>query len=213
MDRKTAFLEVRLRRTVPPDISIHPSTLGGMTIARALRVFFKGSLALVSVWRSPADRAAEEGLVRMKALVHERFPGVNHLTPAELALWLADPNRVPPVLLDVRTRPEFEVSHLQGARWVAPQMPAKDLLPTLPTDRPVVLYCSVGYRSADCATRLLRAGFTQVLNLEGSLFQWANEGRPLESGNGAATQVHPYSTRFGKLLAPERRAPLSRKSP
>lgn len=183
-----------------------------MTVARALRVFFKGSLALVSVWSSPAGRAAENGLVRMKALVHERFPGVIHLTSAELATWLADSHRVPPVLLDVRSRAEFEVSHLQGARWVAPNTPARDLLPLLPADRPVVLYCSVGYRAAACATRLRRAGFMHVLNLEGSLFQWANEGRPMESGNGVATQVHPYSRSFGKLLAPERRAPLPRKS-
>jgi len=179
-----------------------------MTIGRALRVFGKGSLALLSVWLSPAGRAADDGLEKMKALVHERFPAVKHLTPSDLASWLGDTNRVAPVLLDVRSRAEFAVSHLTGARWVDPETPALDLVPTLPTNRPVVLYCSVGYRSAQCASRLFRVGFTNVINLEGSLFQWANEGRPLANEGGVATRVHPYSERFGKLLKPQLRAPL-----
>jgi len=184
-----------------------------MTARRAIGVFIQGSLGLISIWRSPADQAAEEGLRRMKALVRRRFPEVQHLTPEELAAWLGDPNRVPPLLLDVRTRTEFDVSHLPGARHVDPQIPASRLQPMLPADAPVVMYCSVGYRSAACATRLLKAGCTQVFNLEGSLFQWANEGRPLESNGQPARTVHPYSERFGKLLAPELRAPATPRNP
>ncbi len=179
-----------------------------MTVGQALRVFWKGSTALISVWATPVDRAAETGLARMKALVHERFPGIPHLNTAELAAWLSDVRRIQPVLLDLRSRAEFDVSHLEGARWVEPETTAADLIPTLPNDRPVVLYCSVGYRSAACATRLIRAGFTNLSNLEGSLFQWANEGRPLAREGGVATTVHPYSRRFGRLLKPGLRDPL-----
>jgi rhodanese-related sulfurtransferase len=185
-----------------------------MTLRQALGVFLKGSLGLLSIWWSPAGRAAEDGLQRMKDLVHERFPDVRHLTPAELAAWMADTNRMPPLLLDVRTRAEYGVSHLPGARQVDPESPAARLLPMLPTNAPVVVvYCSVGYRSADCATRLLRAGFTNVLNLEGSIFQWANEGRPLESEGRPVRLVHPYSEGFGKLLLPELRAPATPREP
>ena len=184
-----------------------------MTLRQAFGVFFKGSLGLLSIWMSPAGRAAEEGLEKMKALVHERFPTVRHLTSAELASWLADTHRVQPLLLDVRTRVEFDVSHLPGARHVDPDIPAAQLVPTIPAGQPVVVYCSVGYRSADCATRLLKAGFTNVTNLEGSIFQWANEGRPIEAGGRPATQVHPYSSSFGKLLKPELRAPATPRDP
>jgi len=179
-----------------------------MTAGQAIRVFVKGSLALLSVWLSPAGRAADEGLAKMKALVHARFPDVNHLNTAQLAAWLADADRVQPVLLDVRSSAEFTVSHLPGARHVDPQSAAAELIPSLPANRPVVLYCSVGYRSAHYATRLRKAGFTHVVNLEGSLFQWANEGRPLAREGGAARQVHPYGESFGKLLKPELRAPI-----
>jgi len=184
-----------------------------MTLQRAFGVFVKGSLGLLSIWTSPAGQAAEDGLQRMKALVRERFPEVRHLTTGELAAWIADTHRAAPLLLDVRTRTEFEVSHLPGARQVDPGVTAAALAPTLPTNAPVVVYCSVGYRSADCATRLARAGFTNVLNLEGSIFQWANEGRPLESGGQAVRKVHPYSGSFGKLLLPELRAPATPLNP
>ena len=184
-----------------------------MTLRQALGVFFKGSLGLLSIWMSPVGQAAEDGLEKMKALVHERFPGVKHLTTEQLAVWLADTHRLQPVLLDTRTAAEFEVSHLPRARQVDPGVSAAQLIPKLPPGTPVVVYCSVGYRSADCATRLVKAGFTNVINLEGSIFQWANEGRPLESGGKPATQVHPYSESFGKLLKPELRAPATPRTP
>lgn len=184
-----------------------------MTLRQALGVFFRGSLGLLSIWMSPTGRAAEDGLEKMKALVHDRFPSVRHLTSTQLSEWLADRQRVPPVLLDIRSRAEFEVSHLAGARHVDPAIPAAELVPTLPAGQPVVVYCSVGYRSAHCATRLLKEGFTNVLNLEGSLFQWANEGRPMEAEGRPVKQVHPYSARFGKLLRPELRAPATPREP
>jgi 3-mercaptopyruvate sulfurtransferase SseA len=64
----------------------------------------------------------------------------------------------------------------------------------------------VGYRSSELATRLQRAGQTNVTNLEGSIFQWANEGRALEASGKPATRVHPYNEKFGRLLKPELRA-------
>lgn len=146
-----------------------------------------------------------DGMDGMKTLVRERFPEVQQLQPAELAAWLADTNRVQPVLLDVRTKAEFAVSHLPGARQVEPKAVAADLVATLPTNRPVVVYCSVGYRSSELAARLRRVGVTNVLNLEGSIFQWANEGRPVERDGQPVREVHPYNETFGHLLKEELR--------
>ncbi len=151
------------------------------------------------VLAAPADFAA------MKRTVRARFPEVAQLSTAELAAWLADPRRAPPILLDVRTEPEFAVSHLHGARRVEPAAQADALLPLLPPGRPVVAYCSVGYRSSAVAERLQKAG-VQVFNLEGSIFQWANEGRPLEAGGRPADKVHPYNEKFGKMLDEKKRA-------
>ena len=131
----------------------------------------------------------------VKARIAKEFPNVKSISTAELAK--AEPK---PVLLDVRTAAEFDVSHLSGARHVDPDAAASKV--ALPKNAPIVTYCAVGYRSAKFAQRLQEAGFTNVRNLEGSIFQWANEGRPVEPG----TKVHPYNKKWGVLLDAERRA-------
>lgn len=183
--------------------------LEGMTVGQAIRVFFKGSWAVLTVWTSPSGQASTLGMARMQALVLERFGVLPHLTTDQLSAWMSDPTREQPFLLDVRSMEEFEVSHLAGAAWASPHSQASELMARIPADRPVVVYCSIGYRSAQCVSRLLEAGFTRVMNLEGSLFQWANEGRPLARFEGPASQVHPYSSWFGKLLRPEMRAKVT----
>jgi hypothetical protein len=75
-----------------------------------------------------------------------------------------------------------------------------------PLDLPIVTYCSVGYRSGAFAERLRSAGFTNVVNLEGSIFRWANEGRPLFRSARPVTEVHPYNRTWGLLLKEDRRA-------
>ncbi|MFM7100362.1 MAG: rhodanese-like domain-containing protein [Verrucomicrobiota bacterium] len=159
-----------------------------------------------SLWAVVRAEDPATGLEHWKKTVRTRFPEVRQLSVAELAAWLADTNRVPPQLLDVRTAPEFAVSHLPGARQVDPRSPAPDLLRSLDRTRPVVVYCSVGWRSSDLATRLQQSGCTNVLNLEGSAFAWASEGRTLVSSNGATRRVHPYNETFGRLLRPENQA-------
>jgi len=139
--------------------------------------------------------------------VREKFPGVKQLSTTNLVGWLADPSRPQPQLLDVRTPQEYAVSHLPGARQVSPDAKAEEVLAKLDRQRPVVVYCSVGYRSSKLAERLQAAGLVEILNLEGSIFAWANEDRPLEKDGQPATRVHPYSQRYGQMLKPGRRAP------
>ena len=142
----------------------------------------------------------------MKRTVRSRFPEVAQLSTGELAAWLGDPKRPPPILLDVRTEKEFAVSHLRGAMRVEPSAKADEVLARLPAGRPVVAYCSVGYRSSALAERLKKAGVGAIYNLEGSIFQWANEGRPLEADGHPADKVHPYNAKFGKMLDEKKRA-------
>ncbi len=147
------------------------------------------------------------GWQTVKAEVRHKFPMVPRLQTGELAAWIADRNRPRPLLLDVREPAEFAFSHLAGARRVDPAAdPAR--LADLPKDQPIVAYCSVGYRSAQFAERLRQAGFTDVYNLEGSIFQWAGEDRPLSRDGQPVKQVHPYSRTWGLLLRPELRAPV-----
>lgn len=153
-----------------------------------------------------ASAGAGSELDDVRAKVRAKYPTVRQLSTAELAAWLADTNRPPPMLLDVRTEAEHAVSHLPGARRVDPRSSASQIAGALESGRPVVTYCSVGYRSSQIAARLQKAGLTNVFNLDGSIFQWANEGRPLEQEGKPTKLVHPYNNTFGKLLPEEHRA-------
>lgn len=140
--------------------------------------------------------------------IREKFPGVKQFSTGDLAAWLADGKRAKPVLLDVREADEWKVSHLAGAKNTPAGTKPEEALAGVAKDAPVVVYCSVGYRSSAFAEKLQKAGWTNVVNLEGSIFQWANEGRPVVDDKGAATKVHPYDAKWGELLKPELRAPL-----
>lgn len=64
----------------------------------------------------------------------------------------------------------------------------------------IVVYCSVGYRSSRLARQLRTRGVKNVFNLEGSLFKWANEGRPVYRGSERVQEVHPFDEDWGELL-------------
>ena len=146
----------------------------------------------------------------LKKSLRHRFPNVEWITTANLANWLADKKRPQPILLDVRTEDEWNVSRLPGSRRVAPNASVEEAAPGIPKETPIVTYCAVGYRSAALATKLMEAGFTSVGNLDGSIFQWANEHRPLVRDNKPVTTVHPYSSLWGRLLNDDVRAPLTK---
>lgn len=142
--------------------------------------------------------------------IHERiakeFPSVTQISTAQLADWLAAHNRPQPVLLDTRSAQEYAVSHLPGAIWMDPK--SKHPPEAVPKKTPIVLYCSVGYRSSRAAAQLKKSGYVDVRNLQGSIFQWANESRPVINAKGPTKLVHPYNKSWGTLLKPELRSPL-----
>lgn len=133
-------------------------------------------------------------------LIDREFPNTPHISVEELAGWLQDPSRMPPVLLDVREEAEFAVSHLPGARRLQPDGPLPADLLELPRTVPIVVYCSVGYRSAKTVAPLQQAGFARVYNLRGSVFAWANAGHPVMRGEDPVRHVHPYDRLWGQLL-------------
>jgi len=138
----------------------------------------------------------------MRRWIAMRFPDVQWISTAELAAWSSKAPGEAPVLLDARTPAEFDVSQLGGARWIDPD--AADAHPAdLSPDTPIVVYCSVGYRSAAVARRLASAGYRRVYNLEGGIFQWANEGRAVYRKQERVYRVHPYDRIWGRLLDDE----------
>ena len=166
------------------------------------------TLALrLAICAGVAASAQEEGEDRtmswsltLKA-IRARFPTVSQISPDTLQSWLdKSPQRENLLLLDAREPEEYAVSHLQGAQPAPSKDEALKALQGVPADQRIVLYCSVGYRSSELAQFLMKKGYTEIYNLEGSIFAWANEGRPVYRGKERVQVVHPYDKIWGRLL-------------
>ena len=84
-------------------------------------------------------------------------------------------------LLDVRTLGEYQQSRLEGARLIPIDQFAKRLQ-EVPKDRPILVYCAVGSRSAQVVNYLARKGFPEIYNLYGGIYAWAQKGLPVLRG-------------------------------
>ena len=95
------------------------------------------------------------------------------------------------VLLDVREDDEWAAGHIEGAQHVpmnrVPQHVAYG--DALPADRPIVVICKVGGRSAQVTAWLNQQGY-DAANLDGGMLAWASAGRPMVSSDGAQPYVY-----------------------
>jgi rhodanese-related sulfurtransferase len=155
-------------------------------------------------------------LIAMSIIEHaaaEAAASDRSISTSALAHLLTSPQAV--VLLDVRERPEFAVSRIPQALHVAPSTEVSILaarLSRLVAGRTVVMYCTVGRRSADLATfaeeELKRLGARAVYVLEGGIVAWHNERRALISGRGRTEALHPFNEDAIRLIMRKDLAPL-----
>jgi rhodanese-related sulfurtransferase len=102
---------------------------------------------------------------------------MRQLTAAELANWLADSNRAPPLLLDVREDWELARCQIAGSLHMAmDRVPAR--MTELDDDAPIVCICHHGVRSLQVAAFLEHHGFSDVCNLNGGIEAWAQQVDP-----------------------------------
>jgi rhodanese-related sulfurtransferase len=105
------------------------------------------------------------------------------------------------LIMDAREINEYEVSHIKNSIYVGYDKFNIEQLKNLKRNQKIVVYCSVGYRSEKIAEKLLQAGFTDVSNLYGGIFEWVNQGNEVVDNNGAKTdKVHAYSSTWGIWL-------------
>jgi len=104
------------------------------------------------------------------------------------------------VFLDSRAKEEYEVSHIKNARYVGYKDFDLSSVEDIPKDQPIVIYCSVGYRSGKIGEQLQEAGYTNVQNLYGGIFYWMNQELPVYKNDSVTNEIHPYSEKWGKWL-------------
>ena len=133
---------------------------------------------VAEAWRDVAligfDRI--EGAFGLDALAAGARGSVPQRSPAELSAALADGAVT---LVDVRGLAEVEAFRIAGSRHI-PLGAVPDRMGEIPADRPVVLQCESGSRSAIAASLLAAAGRRDVMNLSGGISAWLKAGLPVE---------------------------------
>ncbi|CAN2214827.1 ThiF Dinucleotide-utilizing enzymes involved in molybdopterin and thiamine biosynthesis family 2 [Candidatus Nanopelagicaceae bacterium] len=79
-------------------------------------------------------------------------------------------------LVDVREPSEFEIVRIPGSHLI-PKQGFLDgtVLATLPQDKPIILHCKSGVRSAECLAILKSAGFADATHVAGGVIAWAKQ--------------------------------------
>lgn len=109
--------------------------------------------------------------------VRGRLLGFNEIKPAEAVQLM---NRDEPLLLDVRDADEFKGGHVLGAVHI-PADELDDRMSELEAwrEKPVLIICRTGQRSAKAAAALKRQGFKQLHKLDGGMMAWQSAQLPV----------------------------------
>jgi rhodanese-related sulfurtransferase len=101
------------------------------------------------------------------------------ISPADLQAQIESGH--PPVILDVRSKKEYDTGHVPGALLV-PFSRVRATMPALSIEpgTPLVVYCGHGPRAYMAAAALRRLGFTRITYLAGHMSRWIREGRAIE---------------------------------
>lgn len=84
------------------------------------------------------------------------------------------------LVLDIRTREQFEAAHLNGARHIpAAELEAQTESLKKYREKPIVVYCESGTLSPSAIRRLADNGFTRAFGLRGGLAAWRAENLPV----------------------------------
>ena len=91
------------------------------------------------------------------------------------------------ILLDVRSDEEWAAGHLEGAAYISFDWDHRlEPLKTLPSDRPVLVYCEAGGRSGVITEELRIIGHPYIIDLIGGMESWMENERPVAFGEPVA---------------------------
>lgn len=147
---------------------------------------------MFSFLQTPAQVQSSAYDLTLKTLLSHSVPEVSVLQVKEMKNVL---------LLDAREWNEYRVSHIENAKYVGHDHFQLETLKTIDKKQKLVVYCSVGYRSEKISEKLKQAGFTDVSNLYGGIFEWVNQSNPVVDSKGKMTDnIHAYSKTWGVWL-------------
>lgn len=96
------------------------------------------------------------------------------ITPHEAAALFTSKKAI---IVDVREQDEWDEQHIEGAIFI-PLEQVESRISELAEykDSPIIMQCRSGRRSNIAGTTLVKAGFSKVVNLEGGILAWDEQG-------------------------------------
>jgi rhodanese-related sulfurtransferase len=107
------------------------------------------------------------------------------------------------IFLDARELKEYKVSHIPKAFHIGYDYFKIEKIHELVPDKKtsILVYCSVGIRSELIGEKLKAAGYSDVSNLYGGIFEWKNQNKiVLDSIDNNTKKVHTFSKAWSKWL-------------
>jgi rhodanese-related sulfurtransferase len=148
----------------------------------------------------PIVPAQIQNLCKNQAFNQKVYQTIRHTIPL-MSVEELHTNSQNLLIFDARESTEYEVSHIPGATLLGYKNPNWDITDSLQKDKPIVVYCSIGYRSEKIGEILQEKGFTKVYNLYGSIFEWVNMGYPVLNSKGEIEKkIHTYNKSWSKWI-------------
>lgn len=105
------------------------------------------------------------------------------------------------IFLDAREKNEFEVSHIKNAIWIGFNDFDISRVKDVSKDKKIVIYCSLGARSEQISNKLQSAGYKNINNMYGGIFEWVNNGFVVYNlADKPTKKVHAYNKKWGIWL-------------
>jgi rhodanese-related sulfurtransferase len=122
--------------------------------------------------------AVSSGMMLLWSFVGNRLRGVKEVDNAGAMQLINHKNAL---VLDVREEIEFKTGHIRGAKLL-PLNKLKERIGELERyrEKPIVVVCRSGHRSASACALLGNREFGQAYNLSGGMMAWQKSDLPVE---------------------------------
>jgi rhodanese-related sulfurtransferase len=156
-------------------------------------IFIIGFLTITIAGNAQSDSIDLE----YKKMIERKYDGFPTIQPSEAQ----DKLEKDVLFLDTRSKAEFNVSHLPDAVFIDYDNFKLNSMSGIDKSQEIIVYCSIGVRSQDIGKKLKEKGFTNVKNLYGGIFLWADQGRQMENNkNNSTTKVHGFNKFWGRWV-------------
>jgi len=133
-----------------------------------------------------------------KLLKKHNDNSIPYISPQELAM-----PKTNVILLDSRELKEYNTSHLKNAIHVGyDHFKIDSVLKKIPNkEAKIVVYCSVGIRSESIGDSLKQAGYKNIKNLYGGIFEWKSNNYPVYNSVEKETDsIHTFNKVWSNWL-------------